>query len=157
MHKWPLIIDEVQRAPGLFDAIEEIVNNEKIKNPNNYGMYILAGSQIYQLMKNVTQSMAGRIAIVHMPPLSRNEIIVREEKPFNLNIENINKRVKENPLSVEDLYKNIIKGFYPELYSNKNLSYEMFYADYVESYLERNVSEIINIKDKFAFRQFMEL
>lgn len=58
-HKWPLIIDEVQKAPGLFDAIEEIVNNEKMKNINNYGMYILTGSQMHQLMNDVSQSMAG--------------------------------------------------------------------------------------------------
>lgn len=157
LHKWPLIIDEVQRAPALFEAIEEIVNNEKMVNTNNYGMYILTGSQIYKLMKNVTQSMAGRIAIVHMPPLSRNEIIGRDETPFDLNVENINNRAKQNPLSVDDLYKNIIKGFYPEIYSNKNLTYEMFYSDYTETYIERDVSEIINVKDKFVFRQFMEL
>lgn len=157
LHPWPLIIDEIQRAPALFDAIEEIVNNEKRRNVNNYGMYILTGSQIYKLMNDVTQSMSGRIAIVHMPPLSRNEIIEREEMPFDLNVKTINKRAKQNPLSIGELYKFIIKGFYPELYSNKNLTYEMFYSDYVETYLERDVSEIINIKDKLAFRQFMEL
>ncbi len=157
LHKWPLIIDEVQRAPGLFDAIEEIVNNEKMVNINNYGMYILTGSQIYKLMNNVSQSMTGRIAIVHMPPLSRNEIIGREEKIFDLNVENINNRAKQNPLNVDDLYENIIKGFYPEIYVNKNLTYEMFYNDYIETYIERDVSEIINIKDKFLFRHFMEL
>lgn len=156
LHKWPLIIDEVQRAPGLFDAIEEIVNNEKRVNIHNYGMYILTGSQIYKLMNNVTQSMAGRIAIVHMSPLSRNEIINREEKIFDLNVENIHHRAKQNPLKIDDLYKNIIKGFYPEIYVNKDLTYEMFYTDYIETYIERDVSEIINIKDKFAFRQFME-
>lgn len=94
-HKWPLIIDEVQKAPGLFDAIEEIVNNEKMKNINNYGMYILTGSQMYQLMNDVSQSMAGRISIIHMSPLSRNEIIGREETPFNMDVNKTYDRAKK--------------------------------------------------------------
>ena len=69
IHKWPLIIDEVQKAPGLFNAIEEVVNNEKMRNPSNYGMYILTGSQMYNLMKGVSESMSGRVAIIHLPPV----------------------------------------------------------------------------------------
>lgn len=156
-HKWPLIIDEVQRAPGLFDAIEAVVNEEKRTNPRNYGMYILTGSQTYRLMNNVSQSMAGRVSIVHMSPLSRNEIVNRNEPVFDLHVESINDRAKANPLSIDSLYSSIVKGFYPELYSNELLTSEMFYSDYVETYVERDVSEIINIKDKFAFRRFMEL
>ncbi len=157
LHKWPLIIDEVQKAPGLFDAIEEIVNKEKMNNPDNYGMYILTGSQMYNLMSNVTESMAGRVSIVHMPPLSRNEILDREEPVFDFDVLKINDRSKMNPLSVSELYQLIIKGFYPELYSNKYLTPNMFYSDYVETYIERDVSQIINVKDKFAFTRFMEL
>ena len=55
LHPWPLIIDEVQRAPGLFEAIEAVVNKEKLANEKNYGMYILTGSQIYKLMRGVSQ------------------------------------------------------------------------------------------------------
>lgn len=58
---------------------------------------------------------------------------------------------------MSDVYKNIIKGFYPELYSNKELTSDMFYSNYVETYIERDVNEIINVKDKFAFRRFIEL
>ena len=157
IHPWPLIIDEVQRAPQLFDAIEEVVNKEKITNPNNYGMYIITGSQIYKLMNNVSQSMAGRISIIHMSVLSRNEVISRKEDIFDFNIKNIEKKAKANPLPVKELYETIVKGYYPELYSNKLLIPENFYSDYVETYIERDVSEIINVKDKFAFRRFMEL
>ncbi len=156
-HKWPLIIDEVQKAPGLFNVIEEIVNNEKMKNPNNYGMYILTGSQIYRLMNGVSESLAGRVAIIHMSPLSRSEILGREELPFDFDIQRISERARKDPLNVNDLYSDIVKGFYPELYSNPSLSPDMFYSDYVETYIERDVNEIINVKDKFTFRRFMEL
>jgi len=157
LHPWPLIIDEVQRAPQLFDVIEEIVNNEKINNEKNYGMYILTGSQTYKLMNNVTQSLAGRISIIHMMPLSRNEILNREEPIFDFDIKQIQKRASSNKLSPTSLYELIVNGFYPELYSNELLDKQKFYSDYIETYIERDVSEIINVKDKFLFRRFLEL
>lgn len=157
LHPWPLIIDEVQRAPELFNAIEEIVNNEKIKKTDNYGMYILTGSQIYKLMNGVTESLAGRVSIIHMMPLSRNEIISRKEPMFNFDIIETQKRANKNPLKPIDLFDIIVKGFYPELYNNKLLQVRKFYSDYVETYIERDVSEIINVKDKLQFRRFMEL
>ncbi len=156
-HKWPLIIDEIQKAPSLFNAIEEIVNVEKMHNPKNYGMYILTGSQMYNLMKNVSESMSGRVAIIHMTPLSRNEILNRDEPKFNFDIQKINERAKQNPLSLDKLFENIVKGFYPELYSNEYLTSDMFYSDYVQTYIERDVCQIINIKDKLTFMKFMEL
>lgn len=157
LHPWPLIIDEVQRAPQLFEALEESVNKEKLKNEHNYGMYIITGSQIYKMMKNVTESMSGRISIIHMTPLSRNEIIQREEKSFDFNIIDTNKRALDNPLSVNNLFQDIVHGYYPELYSNELLETERFYSNYVESYIERDVSELINIKNKFSFIRFLEL
>ena len=157
LHPWPLIIDEVQRAPILFNTIEEIVNNEKRKRNDNYGMYILTSSQMYKLMNGVTESLAGRVSIIHMMPLSRNEIIKRDEPIFDFDIKNILKRANQNPLNVLELYDNIVKGFYPELYSNDMLKVQKFYSDYVETYIERDVSEVLNVKDKLLFRRFMEL
>ena len=157
IHPWPLIIDEIQYAPELFDALEETVNNEKLKNEKNYGMYILTGSQMYKLMSGLTESMAGRISIIHVLPLSRNEILARSEPVFNFDYVNIQKRANENPLKPLDLFDNIVKGAYPELFSNPNLDVQKFYSDYVESYIERDVSEIINIKNKIPFRHFLEL
>lgn len=157
LHPWPVIIDEVQRAPELFSAIEEVVNDEKRKRVDNYGMFILTGSQRYKLMDGITESLAGRVSIIHMMPLSRNEIIQRDEPIFNFDIANIQKRAANNPLPPIALFDNIVKGFYPELYSNNLLKIQKFYADYVESYIERDVSEIIIVKDKLLFRRFMEL
>ncbi len=157
LHPWPLIIDEVQRAPQLFSAIEEIVNNEKRRHINNYGMYILTGSQLYKLMEGITESLAGRVSIIHMLPLSRNELLNRCEDVFDFNIMKIQNKALSNPLSIKELFENIVKGFYPELYSNDLLKIQKFYSDYVETYLERDVSQIINIKNKFLFLRFMEL
>lgn len=157
LHPWPLIIDEVQKAPALFEAIEESVNEEKRKNPKNYGMYILTGSQMYQLMDGVTESLSGRVSIIHMPPLSRSEILKREEPVFGFDIASINARAKNNPMKPTELFDLIVTGFYPELYSNEQLQPQKFYSDYVETYVERDVSKLINIKDKLKFMNFMEL
>lgn len=157
LHPSPLIIDEVQRAPQLFAAIENVVNEAKRKNEKNYGMYILTGSQMYKMMKEVSESMSGRVAIIHMSPLSRSEILNREEVPFAFSIPDIQKRAKDNPLSPKELFENIVMGSYPELYSNPLLKPERFYSDYAETYLERDVSEIIHLKDKASFQRFLEL
>lgn len=157
LHPWPCIIDEIQYAPQLFDAIEETVNKEKVKRADNYGMYIITGSQMFRLMNGVSQSMAGRVHIIHMPPLSRNEILGREEPVFSFDIPLISQRANQNPLSVEGLFSDIVHGYYPELYSNPLLKVETFYSDYVETYLERDVTDILQIKDRFAFLHFMEL
>lgn len=92
LHPWPLIIDEIQRAPQLFSSIEEVVNKEKKKNIKNYGMYILTGLQLYKLMEGITESLSGRVSIIHTLPLSRNEIVNNEEKLFNFNIVKIQKK-----------------------------------------------------------------
>ncbi len=157
LHPWPVIIDEIQRAPELFESIEEIVNNEKRKRTDNYGMFILTGSQVYKLMKGVSESLAGRVSIIHMMPLSRNEIIGRKEDVFEFDLIKIQKRANDNPLTAIELFDNIVKGFYPELYSNSLLKVQKFYSDYVETYIERDVSDLVNVKDKLLFRRFMEL
>ena len=129
----------------------------KLKNINNYGMYILTGSQMFRLMKNVSESMAGRVSIIHMLPLSRSEILNRDEILFNFDINKIEERARENPFNINDVFKDIVNGYFPEIYSNQSLNPERFFSDYVETYIERDINEIINIKDKFLFRKFMEL
>ncbi len=156
MHPAPLIIDEVQYAPGLLDVLEEIVDSEKILNGHNEGMYILTGSQAYNLMENVTQSMAGRISIIRMSPLSMNEILGRDEQPFVMDLEKKVRRSTDYKMSPTEAYDMILRGGYPELYEKPDMRVSKFYSDYVDSYIERDVSQIVNLKDKLKFRQFME-
>lgn len=111
LHPYPLIIDEVQYAPSLFEVIEQLVNEEKKETHSNYGMFVLTGSQAYSLMENVTQSLAGRVSIIHMNPLSNSEIHRIEEKPFQINpIEN-KKRTDSYKISISELYNSIVRGF----------------------------------------------
>ncbi len=157
IHKWPLIIDEVQYAPKLFDVIEEIVNKEKFNGGNNYSMFVLTGSQSYNLMNLVTQSMAGRVTILNMPPLSMSEINEKKESFFNGDLDDIINRVSDYNISIDKVYEKITRGFYPELYSNTDIDSELFYSDYVQSYIERDVSQLINLNNKLNFKNFMEV
>lgn len=154
-HKAPLIIDEVQYAPKLFEYIEAIVNEEKHKTGKNYGMYVLTGSQIYRLMQGVSQSLAGRVSIIQMFPLSMNEITGRVEQPFRINLDKIFD--KKNNLSSDEIYASIVKGFYPELYDNSDKDIDCFYDNYLASYLDRDVSEIIKLNDKNRFLDFVKI
>ena len=157
IHKWPLIIDEVQYAPILFEEIERIVNEEKFKNNFNYGMFILTGSQTYKLMEGVSQSMAGRVSIFSMSPLSSSEIDNMEEKPFSIDIDRIAERIQSYKIGFDELYDRIVKGFYPELYDNPNIKSDMFYSNYVQTYIERDVQQIIKVGNKLKFQNFMEV
>jgi len=157
LHKAPLIIDEVQYAPKLLDAIEAIVNKVKFEGGDNKGMYVLTGSQIYSLMENVSESLAGRVSIVEMSPLSLREIRDLEELPFVIDPSINQKRSVENKIDINELYKQIVRGFYPELYDNPSLDTDIFYSDYVRTYIERDVSQIINLNDKLKFQRFMEI
>ena len=157
LHPWPLIIDEIQYVPVLFNVIESIVNKEKLEKGSNYGMYVLTGSQIYELMHGVSESLAGRVAIVRMSPLSMREIQNKEEEAFSFDPIKLAKRSTDFILPVRDLFKRIVRGMFPELWDNKKMGTAFFYSNYVSAYIERDVSQIIHLKDKLRFQNFLEV
>ena len=156
-NKSPLIVDEIQKAPVLFKEMVGIVNEIRRKNGGDAAtnMYILTGSQKYELMKNVTESMAGRVGIIEMPPLSQAEINGWEEKPFKVDLIDLMKKSEDRTLDEESLYKSILRGFYPRLWENKNYPVQEFYKDYVKTYLDKDVSKLVNIKDIKKFEDFL--
>ncbi len=125
------VIDEAQRAPDLFSYIQEIVDGSKKK-----GQFILTGSQNFQLINKITQSLAGRTAILKLLPFAMNEI-----KPF----------IKK--MSVDEL---LIKGFYPRIYDEK-LDPHQALSFYFETYVERDVRSLLRIKDLSSFQKFVRL
>ncbi|MFV0379546.1 MAG: ATP-binding protein [Anaerorhabdus sp.] len=152
---YPLIIDEVQYAPVLMEVIEEIVNNKILSNEKSVGLFVLTGSQKFKLMKGVTQSMAGRAGIFGMEPLSLSEIVNKKEIPFLPSDKMIDAKVKA--LSTAELHQQIIKGFYPEIYNNENLTSGILYSRYVSTYIERDIDELLEVKDKNKFYYFMQV
>lgn len=145
----PVILDEVQKVPSIFPYIK--INCDKTEN---YGNFYLTGSQSLELMKNVSESLAGRISVLELSGFSLREIFeLKFNKPFIPNHEYILEREKELK-NYDDIWKIIHKGSFPELYvSDRN--WQDFYSSYTKTYLERDVNEMIHIKDEVTFMKFL--
>lgn len=143
-YKTPLIIDEVQYAPNLFPYIKMDVDesNEKSK-------YWLTGSQRFELMKNVSESLAGRVGIFEMSSLS-----YAEKKGFKSKIFNPQNIKKPFDVTPNEIYEEIFKGGMPE-YINENIDRNDFFNDYITTYIERDVRNLTNIGDLMQFRKFL--
>lgn len=155
-HGYPLIIDEIQYAPNLFETLESIIDEERLENPDSHGLFILTGSQAYRLMDGVTQTMSGRVSIINVSAISISEELKLQEKPFTISPESAFTRCKQI-LNDVNMLEIIFRGMYPEVISKNEMNPQKFYSDYVETYIMRDVSDFINIKDKQKFRQFMEV
>ena len=156
---YPLIIDEIQRAKELFIEIENIVNCEKKEKGTlqSNGMYILTGSQKFHLMKGVGESMSGRVDIIEMEPLSQAEINSWDEDPFFIDIERLMKKSDIRKLSEDDLYVSIVRGFYPARWEIEGQPIKHFYSNYLKTFIERDISELNNIKDLIKFENFVKV
>ncbi len=143
-YKGPIIIDEIQYAPNLFPYIKMEVDES-----NEKGKYWLTGSQKFELMKNVSESLAGRVSILEMSSLSFSE-----KKGFNSPIfDPTNIKNKYNILP-DEIFKNIYKGGMPE-YINAELERNQFFNDYLLTYLERDVRAMSGVGDLTRFRKFL--
>lgn len=149
IHKPPVCIDEVQYAPELFTYIK--IHVDKYHNP---GDFWLTGSQIFRLMKGVQESLAGRIAILHLSPLSQQEICSGSDIPFRIDMEQLRERhnVFDN---VQDIFERIYKGGMPAIVNGKYENSNIFYSSYIETYLERDVRELSGAIDPLKFFRFI--
>ena len=160
-YKAPLIIDEFQYAPDLLSYIKIIVDEKKQEHLENekvqsMGLYYLTGSQVFHTMKSVSESLAGRIGILELYPLSNREIENKNEDFFLPIYENLENKEKTKRLDVDKVYEKILKGSYPELYSNPNIEPRDFFESYIKTYIERDIRELINVKDETKFLKFIE-
>lgn len=147
----PLILDEVQKAPALLDELKAAIDADR-----QYGMYFLTGSQNMLLMKNVSESLAGRINIVHMLGLSTRELMQQKEAGgFLPTVSSLQKRRPADMLKGLDLWHRIHRGSMPECWANPEIDWEKYYDSYVQTYLERDVRDFTKIRDLLTFRKFM--
>jgi hypothetical protein len=156
-YKTPLIIDEVQYAPQLFSYIKIAVDSQKNDKKKN-GMFWLTGSQKFHLMKGITESLAGRVAIIDLLGLSNAEIEDREKtKPFlpTLDWIKLAKNIKK-PKQLDEIYKQIWQGSFPKInIDKKELTRQRFYSSYIQTYLQRDIKDILRISDEIAFHNFL--
>ena len=157
MHPAPLIVDEVQYAPALLESMESVIDRAVTEGKDNRGMFVVTGSQAYKLMEGISDSLAGRISILNMSPLSLSEMLGREEIPFSMSTTEAAKRSAEKTINASEFFERVLRGCYPEPEVEKELTTQEFYSDYVDTYIDRDVSEIINVHNKEKFHSFMQL
>ena len=146
----PLFIDEIQRVPNLTSSIKVVLDEVGGK-----GNYLFSGSQKWELMKGLSESLAGMVSILELLPLSMREINhISFNRPFLPTDEYIVKREKEMK-SYGDVWETIHRGFYPELYDDNPREWQEFYQSYVSTYIERDVYDITKVKDYVTFYKFM--
>lgn len=145
----PVTIDEVQRAKELFRYIKIKCDESEEK-----GLFFLSGSQPFHLMQNVSESLSGRIGIIELSGLSMRECVGDAfNSHFLPTLEYVTER-KKSLQKQENIWEAIHLGGYPEL-QDQDKEWSAFYADYVKTYMERDVRELAAVQDLGAFRQFM--
>ncbi|MCR4702338.1 MAG: ATP-binding protein [Saccharofermentans sp.] len=142
----PIIIDEIQYAPELLPFIKI-----KVDDNRQNGMYFLTGSQMFHLMNNVSESLAGRVGILSMYSFSRAETEGRKSIPFLPS--NVRNTVSDDNIS--DIFERIIRGSMPQLFCDPALQAEDYYGSYIQTYIERDIRNLINIKDEGKFTKFI--
>lgn len=142
----PLFVDEIQYAPELFPYLKMEVDKD-----DSRGQYWLSGSQTFELMSNVSESLAGRVGILKMNSLTYKELVnhVNDSVFDPENIKN------ESLIDTNTLFEFIFRGGMPEFNSIKNMNRDIFFESYVTTYIERDVREIINVSNIETFKKFM--
>lgn len=142
----PVIIDEIQYAPELLPYIKIRVD----ENPEK-GQYFLTGSQMFHMMRNVSESLAGRVGILTLYSLSQSEMEGRENKAFLPS----DVKMTGGNLNVSEIFERIYKGSMPAVKVNEGMPVEEYYGSYMQTYLERDIRDLVKIKDESRFLKFI--
>ncbi len=148
----PVFVDEIQKAPELFPQIKIILDRERKK-----GQFFMCGSQQFQMMKGVSESLSGRIGLLTLLGFS-----LRESHKLDFNLPFLpteayfNTRRKHfDKISYDEVWHTIQRGSMPELFVNPDFDWQMFYSAYVRTYIERDVRDLTEIGDTIKFTRFM--
>ncbi len=152
LHDTPIFIDEVQYAPELFSVIKMAIDNGAAP-----GSFWLTGSQAFRMMELAQESLAGRVAVLHMPSLSQHEAYGSGEcTPFTVDLPALKARKQTHlPADIAAIYERIWNGSMPGLVSGKYTDRDVFYSSYAQTYIDRDVTEQIQLTDKLLFRDFI--
>lgn len=151
LHRPPVLIDEVQYAPELFTYIK--IHIDEHHNPGDFWM---TGSQIFRLMRGVQESLAGRVALLHMSPMSQREIIGAPCEPFTTDMGRLlNEQDLISPVTTPELFARLWRGSMPGLVSGQTLDRNVFYSSYLSTYVERDVRELSGNVDALKFNRFI--
>ena len=152
LYQPPLLIDEVQYAPELFPYIKIMVAER-----HQPGDFWLTGAQLFKMMEGVQESLAGRVALLHLSPLSQSELMKRPpEPPFSLELPLLSERQNgRQMLNTPEVFQRIHQGGMPALVTGTYSNASIFYSSYIDTYMERDVRRLSNDIDSLKFLRFL--
>lgn len=149
----PVLIDEVQYAPELFPYIKMIVDRQR-----QTGDFWITGSQMFQMMKNVTETLAGRVGIVPMLGLSNSEIQGTHLPPLEVDPHKLMERVElAKSMSLVQVFERIYKGSMPRLYELEGGNRELYFESYLDTYIIRDIRNLEQVGDETAYINFIKV
>ena len=151
----PLLIDEIQRVPSLLLEMKRIVDEKALAGEDNSGMFWITGSQKFKMMKDVSESLAGRIAVFDLAGLSSAEIEKRPAELFDPSLDSLRQRLSTaNKKDVHQIYEAIFRGGMPKLITT-DIDRDRYYMDYVNTYIERDVKDLAQVGKLNEFYNFI--
>lgn len=154
-HPPPVILDEIQHAPALLSYLQVAIDEDR-----RPGRWLLSGSQSFPLLQGTSESLAGRVAVLTLLPLSWSEIHGRAQE--DASIETIlDKTMEARPAGAlsdrPDLAQWLLRGGFPQLWSDPSVDPQLWLASYIQTYLERDVRSVLGVRDLGAFQTFLRL
>ncbi|NLN83879.1 MAG: ATP-binding protein [Firmicutes bacterium] len=149
----PVMIDEIQYAPELLPYIKAIVDQRQI-----YGDFWLTGSQMFLMMKNVSETLAGRVGIIPMLGLANSEIQGNLFDEFSLEPQILTQRLKKaDAMNVSEIFDRIFKGSMPRLYRGDEVNLNIFFDSYINTYISRDIRDLDQVGDILSFFNFLKV
>ena len=160
---WPLIIDEIQKAPALLDEIKKVIDAQRLvwvkNNEERQLMYILTGSNRFELQQGISDSLAGRCGVIDMASFSQSETYGAEGKLFDPEISRLLKREKEltgKYRTRQQVFRDIFRGGMPDIVTGVS-NREVYFKSYVSTYIEKDVRKLISAGSELQFRNFLSI
>ena len=149
----PVIIDEIQYAPELLPYIKIYADTHK-----QNGDFWLTGSQMFHMMKNVSESLAGRVGILNLFGLSNSEITGDLFGEYTTTPDQLLKRLeKAKPMTMPEIFKQIHKGGMPRLYKQADTDINEYFSSYVQTYISRDIRDLTQVADELSFYRFLQV
>lgn len=154
-HPPPVILDEIQHAPALLSYLQVAIDEDR-----RPGRWLLSGSQSFPLLQGTSESLAGRLAILTLLPLALSEIQRRPRAADSVEIV-LRELLEAHPSPPQSgrlhLAQWLLRGGYPQLWSDPDLDQQLWHASYLQTYLERDVRSVLGVRDLGAFQTFLRL
>lgn len=149
----PILIDEFQKVPSILEKIKDIVDKLSYEGKNHNGLFWLTGSQKFLMMKDISESLAGRVAIFELSSLSKQEIEKRNYGTFNPDVDFL-KKVPYKYRNTNEIYELIFKGGMPKIIAS-DVDRDKYYSDYINTYLERDIKDLSQVGKLNEFYDFL--